>query len=268
MTAMTGLPFAKYEGLGNDFVLIESADGGALGPEDAARICDRHFGVGADGVLLVTPSSGRARARMSVINADGSRPEMCGNGIRCVALHFARKDGATRASYVIDTDAGELACEVERDGNVAAVRSSLGRGRVLGELSFETDSQHLVFVLVSTGNPHAVVFDAGLNLAAIDHIAPRVSETIAGGSNVEFAELRDRSAIDLVVWERGVGRTLACGTGAAATLIAAASLGRLPYDEPTSVRLPGGTLEIAVQSSSHEARQRGPARLVFEGALP
>src|SRR5215470_15232162 len=114
---MDPLNFVKYEGAGNDFLVVEAATERAVSPERAVALCDRHFGVGADGVLLVVPASdGAARARMVVLNADGSRPEMCGNGLRCVALHLACRDGADRIDYVIETDAGERSTRVERSG--------------------------------------------------------------------------------------------------------------------------------------------------------
>src|SRR6187399_2343014 len=110
------LAFTKYEGAGNDFLVVEAPTEAAISPERAVELCDRHFGVGADGVLLVVPPSATgSRARMVVLNADGSRPEMCGNGLRCVAMHLARRDGAARIEYAIETDAGIKATAVERE---------------------------------------------------------------------------------------------------------------------------------------------------------
>jgi diaminopimelate epimerase len=261
------LGFAKYEGLGNDFIVVDASDARVVDAERARRLCDRHFGIGGDGVLLVLPprASG-SRATMQVINADGSQPEMCGNGVRCVALHLARRDGSSGASYVIDTGAGPLGCEVERDGDSGRVRTSMGKGHPEGEHAADAGGQRLIFTRISMGNPHAVIFDVDLSLEAIDELGPRVSAALPGGSNVEFAKREGPRAFNLVVWERGVGRTLACGTGAAATVVAAALSGRTPFDEPNAVRLPGGVLEIAV-SRDLEVHQRGPARLVFCGEL-
>jgi diaminopimelate epimerase len=265
---MPSLGFTKYEGLGNDFLVVDAAGDTAVDAERAAKLCDRHFGVGADGVLLVTPpTSSHARARMVLLNADGSRSEMCGNGIRCVALHLARKDGASGVSFVIDTDAGSLLCEVSRDGDAGHVATSLGRGALLGEYRAELEGRVLVFTRVSMGNPHAVTFDAELGDAAIDRAGAAVSGRLPGGANVEFAKLVTPREIELVVWERGVGRTLACGTGAAATIVAAASAGRAPFNQPIAVKLPGGVLEVSVASDSLEVRQRGPARRVFSGEV-
>ena len=264
---MTVLAFEKLEGLGNDFIVVHrpSAD---LDAQCARQLCDRHFGIGADGVLLVLPpATPSARARMLVINADGSRPEMCGNGLRCVALALARRDNATAISYVIDTDAGPLACEVDRSGETGMVRVGMGRAEVLPSHVTEHDGQKLELRRISTGNPHAIVFDAGLDEAALDRFGPRVSSEIPGGSNVELATRRGPRSFDLVVWERGVGRTLACGTGAAATAAAAALAGHAPFGEPIEIRLPGGSLELTVQRETLELSMRGPARRVFSGEV-
>ncbi|HEX6766807.1 MAG TPA: hypothetical protein VF103_15035, partial [Polyangiaceae bacterium] len=135
---MRKLDFEKYEGTGNDFVVVDAEVESAVSPADARVLCDRRFGIGADGVLLVTPAAGAARAKMIVLNADGSRPEMCGNGLRCVALHLARRDGLSQADLVIDTDAGPKHARVSRSaaGDDAEVTVGMGRGRLLGERKF------------------------------------------------------------------------------------------------------------------------------------
>lgn len=261
------LRFDKYEGLGNDFVVIDLPPERAIGTDAAARLCDRHFGVGADGILLLTaPVSPASAARMVVINADGSRPEMCGNGLRCVALHAARRAGAHTGRYLIETDAGALACEVERQGDAGRVRIELGRASAEGSYDAAYGQETLSFARISIGNPHAILFDSHWDDAAIDRIGPLVSGGLPGGSNVEFVRQPAPSSLDLVVWERGVGRTLACGTGAAATVAAAALAGRAPYSEPVEVRLPGGALEITV-TPALDVSLRGPARWVFSGEL-
>ncbi|MEB2311224.1 MAG: diaminopimelate epimerase [Sorangiineae bacterium] len=264
---MRSLTFGKYEGLGNDFIVVDAATEW-LEPELAVKLCDRHFGVGADGVLLVLPpSSLEARARMVVLNADGSRPEMCGNGLRCVALHLALADDAVAATYGVETDAGLRGCEVERDADRAEVAIDMGRGAPLGTLVAKVDGRSYDFARISMGNPHAITFDAPLEPALADQVGPRVSALIEGGSNVEFARLTGANAIELVVWERGVGRTLACGTGAVATVLAAALAGRVAFGEPVEVSLPGGALEVIVADDTLGARLRGPARRVFRGEL-
>jgi diaminopimelate epimerase len=269
--ALAAQRFAKYEGTGNDFIVVDSSeprldlDGWR---ERAVRLCNRHFGIGADGLLLVLPpESASSRARMLVVNADGSRPEMCGNGLRCVGLHLARQDGEPHARYVVDTDAGPLHCDVEREGERGWVSLGMGRATVLGEHCIDLDGSPQSFVRVSTGNPHAVIFDTAYDAVWIDRWAPDVSSSIPGGANVGFVRQRGPGALDLLVWERGVGRTLACGTGAVAAVAAACALGRAPFDIPVSVNLPGGELEVIVAQATGEASLRGPARLVFVGEL-
>jgi diaminopimelate epimerase len=259
------LELHKYQGLGNDFIVVDAESDSAISPARASKLCRRHFGIGADGVLLVTPpQSGEARARMVVINADGSRPEMCGNGLRCVALHLARRDDTPAVSYVIDTDAGSLLCEVTRDGGRAQVRTDMGRGRAAGTHRESHAGRELEFSLVNMGNPHAITFDACLDLAAIDELAPRISAAFPAGSNVEFATARADGGYDLVVWERGVGRTLACGTGAAATAVAA-QLAERKLAQPLDIHLPGGPLRAWVTRESLSVRLQGPAEHVFSG---
>jgi diaminopimelate epimerase len=260
------LSFDKYEGIGNDFVIVEQAS--PLPEGRVTALCDRHFGVGGDGVLVVAPGQSRgARATMIVQNADGSRPEMCGNGLRCVALHLARADGAERAEYVIDTDSGPKLCLVERQGRAGHVRIDLGRAERAGEHRFDFDGKALTFQRISTGNPHAISLEGLLPIAAIDRIGPAVSAQIPGGTNVEFVRDAGPRAFEVIVWERGVGRTLACGTGAGATAAALALAGRAPFGEPIEIRLPGGPLEVTVAEGSLELQLRGPATHVFAGRV-
>ncbi|HVJ19092.1 MAG TPA: diaminopimelate epimerase [Polyangiaceae bacterium] len=261
------LTFQKYEGLGNDFVIVDAADG-EIQPERARALCDRHFGVGADGVLIVgRPASRGARASMVVINADGSRPEMCGNGLRCVALHLAQQDELSSAEYVVDTDAGPRAASVQRSGEQAMVTLDMGRGEPLGETRFHFGGRELRFQHVSMGNPHAIIFDEGLSEAQMDEVGPKLSSSILGGSNVETVMPRKDGAFDVIVWERGVGRTLACGTGAAAVAVALALSGRTTFGRKVQLHLPGGPLELDVAEGSLVVSLRGPARRVFSGQV-
>lgn len=263
---MSSLRFSKYQGLGNDFIVVDVKSPGELSVERATRLCDRHFGVGADGVLLVSAGGHGARARMTVINADGSRPEMCGNGLRCVALHLASHADEASSSFLVETDAGLLGCEVTRDGDHAQVRTEMGVARVLAPLDFDHQGEPLVFQRVTTGNPHAILFDREFDTPSIDELGPRVSAAIEGGSNIEFVQQRGPARFDVVVWERGVGRTLACGTGAVATAVAAVSLGRAEHGSPIEVDLPGGTLVIEVDRGL-DTRLSGPAVRVYDGEL-
>ena len=255
--------FAKYEGLGNDFVVIEASEG-AITSGDAARMCDRRRGIGADGVLVVSPHA-ELDAKMKVINADGSVPEMCGNGIRCVALHLAIARGLAQGKVAIATDAGPRTCEFERAGDRASVRVDMGRVRYEGERTIEVGGERVALAIGDAGNPHAILFGA-VDDARVDALGPRIAthRDFPAGTNVEFATVRG-DAIDLVVWERGVGRTLACGTGACATAVAARETG-LVRAARVRVSLPGGDLEIepGVEGVTF---MTGPARLVFRGEI-
>lgn len=264
---MRTLQFTKYHGLGNDFIIVDTESPGAWTAERARSLCDRHRGIGADGVLLVGPPAGDARASMRVLNADGSEPEMCGNGLRCVALHLATAADESQAVFGVSTGAGILGCTVDRSGSVPRVRLAMGQAKVLPEpLIFDAGGRRLSFDRVSTGNPHAIVFDEPFELSEIDRYAPQVSGSIAGGSNIEFVERLTPTRLRVVVWERGVGRTEACGTGAVATAVAAAVRGYSPFATPVQVELPGGTLSIEV-SESLETWLEGPAERVFQGEV-
>jgi diaminopimelate epimerase len=287
------LPFTKVQGLGNDFVVVDlrgaragSAEAATVQePELVRRVCDRHFGVGADGILAILPGI-EGDARMRVLNADGSEAEMCGNGIRCVAKVLYESDPALRKGVLkIDTGAGLLACEMRvTDGHVDSVTVEMGRprfardeiplalggaGRALREPITARDRM-FHFSAVSMGNPHAVIFVDGLeNLRALaEQYGPEleVASTFPRRANIEFARVRG-SEIDLVVWERGCGITLACGTGACATVVAACVEERLPRGREISVHLPGGTLGVTVASDDSGVRMRGPATIVFRSEL-
>jgi diaminopimelate epimerase len=262
------LRFEKYEGLGNDFVVVEAERRDALPAEQARALCDRRLGVGADGVLLVLPGETEgAAARMVVINADGSVPEMCGNGLRCVALHAARKRGLRSGTITFDTDAGAKACTIDDRGTQGIVTVDMGVVRWTGDVTIDADGEPWDLALGDAGNPHAITRQA----ATMDRIA-RVGPCIerhprfAAGTNVEFAVVRSPTEIDVVVWERGVGITQACGTGACATVAVAVAKGWSEVETEVAVRLPGGVLHVRLDRRGH-AIMRGPARHVFSGRV-
>ena len=268
MTQPTELRFTKYEGLGNDFLVVDAADDSVLDAERVARLCDRHFGVGGDGVLLVTPpKSLGARATMVVLNADGSRPEMCGNGLRCVALHLATQDRVRGVSFIVDTDAGPRLVAVERHDREASVSVGMGRGLPEADCVQPFRGRSLTFSQVSMGNPHVISFDTGLDEGALDELGPAISAGFEEGTNVELVTTRSERTLSVIVWERGVGRTLACGTGACAVVVAAARQGRVPFDTEIEVRLPGGPLFITVARETLDVTMRGPAKQVFSGEV-
>ncbi len=297
---MGRIPFVKVEGLGNDFVVVDVRPGrpGAnaresMDPDVVRAVCDRHFGIGADGILVILPGE-QGDARMRVLNADGSEAEMCGNGIRCVAKVLYEDDATLRKPVIaIDTGAGLLSCSIDAHGGEAkSVSVEMGNPRLLrGEIPMtgpagervltvpiEVDGHRFALTGVSMGNPHAVIFvdDEDLSLLELAEThGPKIetSPVFPRKTNVEFARVRTGAAgpeIDVVVWERGCGITLACGTGACATVVAACLEGRVTANGEVPVHLPGGTLFItARQEGSGSAAtfgsvlMRGPAARVF-----
>jgi len=256
------LRFAKYHGLGNDFVLV---DGPLMEAARAVRICDRHRGVGADGlVTILPPRSPGATATMHIYNSDGSVAEMCGNAIRCLAVHLAATRGAPDV-LLIDTGAGPKRCTLHRSsgGVVDGVSVEMGPARLEAPEDFDVAGEHLHALRVNMGNPHAVLFDLPTRERAVA-IGPRLETAVAGGINVGFARA-GADGIDLVVWERGAGLTDACGTGACAAAVAAVRAGSAQAGEPIEVRLPGGPLRITVAPDLVGVTMRGPAEHVFDG---
>jgi diaminopimelate epimerase len=260
--------FHKYEGLGNDFILLEAKDPDDVSADEATQLCDRRFGVGADGVLLLLPPRAPGcDVRMRVINADGSIPEMCGNGVRCVSLHVARARGAHHGTVRVETDAGERACVVDDESAAGLVTVDMGTVQVLGDRALDVQGRPTVVTVADAGNPHAVLFGSFAR-ADVEHLGPRLATHPAfpRGTNVEFARVAS-DGIDLVVWERGVGITMACGTGACATVAVACRKDLAATGKPVKVRLPGGVLEVTIDAEGR-ATMTGPARRVYGGTVP
>jgi len=279
--------FAKYHGLGNDFVVVDlrtvdAATAAAIQePAVVQAVCDRQFGVGGDGVLAILPGTAPSVARMRVLNADGSEAEMCGNGIRCVVEELARL-GTTAVSLAIDTGAGRLTCERIEGGvtvEMGAPRltraeipmTGPGGERCIGQ-PIEVKGQSFAITAVSMGNPHAVIFvddpQADLRMLA-ETYGPTLEHhaTFPARTNVEFVRVRSRTELDVVVWERGVGITLACGTGACATVVASILNERATTETDVRVNLLGGPLRIRVLAGMANVRMTGPALHVFDGEL-
>jgi diaminopimelate epimerase len=285
-TGMDSAHFAKYEGLGNDFIVVERAREADFDPRVVPALCDRRFGIGGDGVLLVLPpsSEGEGAARMIVWNADSSRPEMCGNGLRCVALHLALSRGVTELDAAVETDAGLRPFRLRRGGTKDPVVSvDMGVVRV-GELrAFAAAGESLDVVLADAGNPHAVVYRPGPTASPgvrgseagpssgelardFERLAPSLAKDpfFAKGTNVEFFT-KDAGGLRVLVWERGVGPTLACGTGACAVVAVACRIGVLTARTPATVFLPGGPLRVTYEPETGRTELEGPAHLVFRG---
>lgn len=272
--------FWKYQGCGNDFVVVDGVrEKLEVDTEWSARMCDRHFGVGADGVLYVLPGRDGSDIEMVVVNADGSIAEMCGNGIRCVSK-FARDTGLVGSDeFKVMTGKGILGATVFRgsDGKVSTVRIDMGPpildgrtvpvdfdGRFIDQ-PFEACGHAFRGNAVSMGNPHFITFDE-LSDDDVLELGPVLEKHpfFPRKTNVEFARVED-GRIYIKVFERGAGWTLACGTGACATTAAAAINGLVPFDVPVDVHLPGGWLRITVDGNLGFILMEGPAELVFVG---
>ena len=259
------LPFSKYHGLGNDFVLLESSQ--PFQPDLVQRICDRNRGVGGDGILFVSPHPS-ADAQMIIFNADGTRPEMCGNGLRCVAFHVAAKSHhhPTSVNVTIATDAGPKDCLValEPDNPEAVVRIDLGPVAVPSHRTITCHGLELDLITTSVGNPHAILLQPAVEF---ERFAPTLAThpDFPHGANISFVE-PGADQLRVRVWERGAGPTLACGTAACAVAAVAVHERLAAQDTPIRVQLPGGTLEVVISQDNH-AIMTGPARHVFDGTL-
>jgi diaminopimelate epimerase len=202
---------------------------------------------------------------MVVINADGSIPEMCGNGLRCVALHLARKRGIRQGRLTFDTDAGLKPCLIDDLDERGLITVDMGIVRCLEDIRLEIDGSAWELSLADAGNPHALTRQSA-SYDVIERVGPQIEKhpRFKAGTNVEFAVVRSPAVIDLVVWERGCGITQACGTGACATAAIAVAKGWSPVDTDITVNLPGGPLFIRIDAEGR-AIMRGPARHVFDG---
>jgi diaminopimelate epimerase len=276
--------FTKLEATGNDFVVVDEDTGvaPALTVDVRRGLCDRHRGVGGDGVLTILAARADAAAlgaryRMHITNPDGSVPEMCGNGLRCVALHLAQTGRiAVDLDVVVDTDAGPRTLRVLP--SLAAVDIDMGPARFSAPAQFPRALDRDCYVVpggdfsrattVSMGNPHVVLEVErlpSLEVAArVGRTIEHDAETFPQRTNVEWAVVADDGSVDVVVWERGAGLTQACGTGACGVAAALVRHGVVRRG-PTTVRLPGGPLRITVGAPGESVWMEGPVRRVFCG---
>ena len=276
--------FAKLHGLGNSYVYIDLVTQAAPEldwPKVARRVSDKGFGIGSDGLILLLPSE-RADVRMRMFNADGSEGEMCGNGIRCLA-RFADDLGLVEGDRLrVETLAGVLDLELRRSGGVVtAVRVDMGRPRlkrseipmrgdlgdepVLAEELVVAGRTHEV-TAVSIGPPHCVLFVDDVDAAPVQSLGPEIESHPAfpNRTNVDFVTVVDGANLRMRVWERGSGETQTCGTGACASVVAAALLGKT--GRRVTVHMPGGQLEIEWAPDGH-VHMLGPCELVCRGTL-
>ena len=272
--------FTKVHGLGNDFILINASTGQGF-PDDysnlAKEMCNRKFGIGADGLVLLL-DSGVADVRMRIINSDGSEAEMCGNAIRCVAKYLYEQGIARKDEIRVETLAGIIVPQViHRNGVVESVRVDMGEpkldresipmlgatGKVINE-EIDVNGQRFFITAVSMGNPHTVIFVPELSTIDWEMIGPRIERHPAfpKKTNVEFVQVLNSAEVRMVVWERGAGPTLACGTGACAVAVAGVLNGLT--ERKVTVNLPGGALHIEWAENGH-IYMTGHATEVFQG---
>lgn len=282
-----GLPFSKYHGLGNDFILVDNRHQSLplLTPQQAVSLCDRNFGIGADGVIFALPGELGTDYTMRIYNSDGSEPEMCGNGIRCLAKYLEYLDTqadnppALPHSYTISTPAGNIVPTLQSNGQITV---DMGEPRLLAEdipttlaATNENVINHPLTVgdtpysvtCISMGNPHCITFVEDTDAVSLAAIGPLFEKhaVFPQQINTEFVQVIRANYLKMRVWERGAGATLACGTGACATLVAAVLQGRC--DRKATVELPGGPLQIEWSTVNNHVYMTGPAVLVFVGDI-
>ena len=274
------MEFAKYQGLGNDFVIVDGRSGPSIDPNgtQVRQICDRRLGIGADGLILALPPQQGGDLRMRIFNQDGSEPEMCGNGIRCLARFVAdqRQGTCPDTTLTIETMAGPMGASLHDRGQVtvdmgeprlepAAIPTTLGidAQQVVAERLLVV-GQVLEVTAVSMGNPHAVIPVADVDQVDLEQLGPALETHPAfpERTNAHFLQVIGDQQLRLRTWERGAGPTMACGTGACAAVVAAHLLGL--SQRKARVTLPGGTLTVDWRDNNH-LFMTGPARRTFVG---
>ena len=271
------LNFSKYHGLGNDFIVIDGISQ-RIDLEKirkkAANFCNRNKGVGADGIVVLLESE-TCDFRMVIINQDGSEPEMCGNGVRCLTQFIYDKSLTSSLVFSLETRAGTmLPAIIKKDGDFSAVEVDMGEpqndltimdeGTICFDKTVTVNQKSYDISCVSLGNPHAVMFVDNVDFID-DDLGPAIESFFLNGINVEFVEIVDEERVKVKVWERGVGYTLACGTGACAVVVAGVTKGKLKRQ--VVVELPGGQLAIEWYQDTNKILMTGPSVHVFEGQL-
>ncbi len=258
--------FTKMHGLGNDYLYVYGE------PENPAelsvKLSDRHFGAGSDGMIWISPSA-IADFKMRIFNADGSEAKMCGNGIRCVGKYVYDKGYTDKKRLTVETLSGIRTLNLQVCGEkVKSVTVDMGIAAAQEDLTLMIDSNEITCTPVSVGNPHAVIFVDDIDSAPLTTLGPKLEHHTAfpDGVNVEFVQILGDGELRMRVWERGSGVTMACGTGACASAMAAVKKKFCHYDEPISVRLDGGTLKIQI-TPDHLVTMTGPAEMVYEGEV-
>ncbi len=275
------IEFSKYQGLGNDFILIDNRhlDEPIITPKQAIAMCDRHFGIGGDGVIFALPGKEGTDYTMRIYNSDGSEPEMCGNGIRCLAKFISDLEGNSEInkSYKIHTLAGVMIPKLESNGEVTVdmgepellaskIPTTLNNvdGKVVAQ-PLEVGDRSWLVTTVSMGNPHCITFVEDSEAIALEQVGPLFEhhEVFPQRTNTEFIEVVRSDYIKMRVWERGAGITLACGTGACASVVAGVLNNKC--DRSCTVELPGGCLQIDWSAADNRVYMTGAATEVFKG---
>ena len=272
---MAALPFIKMHGLGNDYIFIDCFSKTTVAliarldiPALARRVSDRHFGIGADGLVLILPCK-EADAEMRIFNADGSEAEMCGNAIRCVGKYLYESGICVSTGISVSTLAGIRKLNLLlTDGVVSQITVNMGTPKMAADSLSLKERDTLGFISVNIGNPHAVFFRNWLiSDAEMADMGARISTHphFPHGTNVEFVHVRNMHELDVRVWERGTGETLACGTGACAAAVAAFWMEETEHE--VTVHLKGGNLFIQYDPIDRIVYMTGPATEVFRGQL-
>ena len=277
------MKFTKMQGIGNDYVYVTCFEETIADPSAVARfVSDRHFGIGSDGLILVKPSD-VADCEMDMYNLDGSQGAMCGNGIRCVAK-FAYDHGIVRKKNItVNTKSGIKYLDLDiKDGKVSSVKVNMGSPILTAKMiPVVSDKEQVInqpldvngtvwnITAVSMGNPHAVTYMEDVNSLDIEKVGPMFENHInfPDRINTEFVKVIDRRTLQMRVWERGSGETLACGTGACAVAVASTLNGLVDEDVPITVKLLGGDLQILWNRQENLVYMTGPATTVFEGEI-
>ena len=275
------MKFTKMHGIGNDYVYVNCFKEKIDNPPEVAKIVsDRHFGIGSDGLIMINPSK-TADFEMEMYNADGSRGEMCGNGIRCVAKYVYDYGLTDKTQISVETLGGikYLDLTVE-DGKVSLVKVDMGKPELEADLipiisereqvidePIEVDGKEYHMTGVSMGNPHAVIYVDDVKGLDLEKIGPKFEnhERFPKRINTEFVHCIDRQTVEMRVWERGSGETLACGTGACA--VAVASILNGYTEREVEIRLLGGNLQIEWNEEDNHVYMTGPATVVFDGEI-
>lgn len=277
------MKFTKMHGIGNDYVYVNCFEETVDNPAEVARfVSDRHYGIGSDGLILIKPSD-IADCEMDMYNLDGSQGAMCGNGIRCVAKYAYDYGIVNKTSISVATRSGIKYLDLSvRNGKVSTVKVNMGspilspkeipfvseKEQVINE-PLEIEGKTFYITAISMGNPHGIIFMDDIDNLEIEKIGPKFENHIAFPDrvNTEFVKVLDRHTVQMRVWERGSGETLACGTGACAVAVASILNGHVDGDSPVTVRLLGGNLEIFWNRQENLVYMTGPATTVFDGEI-